>query len=665
VTETVAYRWPGWDDDAMALATARRRSVTSVGVLVIATILLGAVQLAGDDRDGSASVELASEQLSGAAAVADDPAASGGSSVRLAGPSGPAAAPCRGAELLPGADLGAAVAASPEGATLCLRSGVHRVSEPVRPKDGQRLVGEPGAVVSGAKVVTGFARSGRNWVAAAFLPRDPSTHGECATPGCAYPQDVFFGGVPLTRVLDLSDLGPGRFYQDFQTNRLYLRDNPDGRMVEQAYAPSVVWSAARGVTVRGLVVEKAANEAQRAAIDNEGGGGWVIEDNEVRYNHGVGIRGDSSAVRGNVVHHNGQLGLSGHGDGSLVEGNEIAWNNTAGYQCLWECGGTKWAENRGLVVRGNWSHDNQGPGMWTDINNVDVLYEDNVVTDNQGYGILHEISYRAVIRGNVVQDTRPRDAPGFFGGGEIVVSASPDVEVYGNRVRGTLGIGILQQRRVDYPSPLGPHEARNVHVHDNTVIATDPSAVVAGLATDVPGLDDPGRLAERNNRFSNNRYYLPELSGRSFDWLGGLRTAEEWRGYGQDTTGAFQAAEDAKRHDPRVPSPATGVAGSAVAVVSVPVAGTYRIWSRVQGGGGSLLLEVDGGQPVPVDGGTGGGWTWVGHRRDDPGGKLEVSLGAGRHVLRFTGRGAGVGLDRVILTTDRRCMPAGNGDNCA
>jgi hypothetical protein len=651
----------------MALATARRWPVALLGVLLIGAVLLLAVLRAGDEHDGSASVELVPEQLSGAAAVVDDPAASGGSYVRLAGPSDRGAAPCRGIEVRPGADLGAAVTASPEGATLCLRSGVHRVSEPVRAKDRQRLVGEPGTVVSGAKVVTGFSRAGRDYVAAAFLPRNPSTHGECATRGCAYPQDVFLGGAPLTRVLDLDDLEAGRFYQDFGTNRLYLRDDPDGRLVEQAHAPSILWSAARDVTVRGLVVEKAANEAQRAAIDNEGGGGWVIEDNEVRYNHGVGIRGDSSTVRGNVVHHNGQLGLSGHGDGSLVEGNEIAWNNTAGYHCLWECGGTKWAENRSLIVRGNWSHDNHGPGMWTDINNVDVVYEDNVVTGNQGYGILHEISYRATIRGNIVQDTRPRDDTGFFGGGEIVVSASPDVEVYGNDVRGVVGIGILQQRRVDFPSPLGPHEARNVHVHDNTVVATDPSSVVAGMATDVPGLDDPRRLAGRNNRFTGNRYHLPQLSGRWFDWLGNLRTAEEWRGYGQDITGVVKALGDAERRDRRVPSPATGVTGSAVAVVSVPVAGTYRIWSRVggqDGRGGSLLVEVDGGQPVPVDGG-GGGWTWVDHRRGDPGSKLDVRLGAGRHVLRLTGRGAGTGLDRVILTTDRRCVPAGGGDNCA
>jgi hypothetical protein len=113
----------------MALATARLRPVVLLGVLIIAAVLLFAVLRAGDDRDGSASIELVPEQLSGAAAVADDPAASGGSYVRLAGPSGRGAAPCRGTEVRPGVDLGTAVGASPEGATLCLRPGVHRVSD--------------------------------------------------------------------------------------------------------------------------------------------------------------------------------------------------------------------------------------------------------------------------------------------------------------------------------------------------------------------------------------------------------------------------------------------------------------------------------------------------------------------------------------------------------
>ena len=59
-------------------------------------------------------------------------------------------------------------------------------------------------------------------------------------------------------------------------------------------------------------------------------------------------------------------------DDGLVEGNEIDHNNTAGFSAFWEAGGTKWAETRRLVVRGNRAHHNQGPGLWTDGGNFRV-----------------------------------------------------------------------------------------------------------------------------------------------------------------------------------------------------------------------------------------------------------------------------------------------------
>ena len=143
-------------------------------------------------------------------------------------------------------------------------------------------------MVSGARwSPCSTGRAGTGWPRVP-APRPEPTRG-VRHPWLRHPQDVFLGGVPLTRVLDPGDLGPGRFYQDFRTNRLYLRDNPDGRIVEQAYAPSILWSAARGVTVRVLVVEKRPTRRSVRPSTTK----WrrlVIEDNEVRYNHGVGIR---------------------------------------------------------------------------------------------------------------------------------------------------------------------------------------------------------------------------------------------------------------------------------------------------------------------------------------------------------------------------------------
>ena len=72
------------------------------------------------------------------------------------------------------------------------------------------------------------------------------------------------------------------------------------------------------------------------------------------------------------------------------------------YSMDFEAGGTKFVKSDGLVARGNFVHHNGGPGLWSDIDNIRTLYEGNRVEDNAREGIVHEISYSAVIRGNTV-----------------------------------------------------------------------------------------------------------------------------------------------------------------------------------------------------------------------------------------------------------------------
>ncbi len=154
---------------------------------------------------------------------------------------------------------------------------------------------------------------------------------------------------------------------------------------------------ADNVRIQGLVVEGYASPLQTGAIryvTGQGSQGWVVEGNEVRSNKGIGIQaGPLWRVLGNYVHHNGQMGLSGSGGEILVQGNEIAFNNTDGNNPYWEAGGTKFVFTSQLVLRDNYVHDNKGPGLWCDINNIDVLYENNRVVNNDGPGIFHEVSY--------------------------------------------------------------------------------------------------------------------------------------------------------------------------------------------------------------------------------------------------------------------------------
>ncbi len=442
-----------------------------------------------------------------------------------------AGVPPDGVAIRPGESIQARVNAMAPGTQFVLKAGVHR-EQSVTPKEGNSFVGEPGAVMAGARLLTSFTRQGAYWVADGQT-QESGPHGSCtaARPRCNRAHDLFLDGAVLRHVGTLAEVVPGAWYFDYPANRIYMADDPDGHTVETSVTAQAFAGPAGNVTVRGIVIEKYANPAQTGAVDAGRGAGWVVRDNEVRYTHGAGIRiGHRAQIVGNNVHHNGQLGVGGVGDDALVEGNTIAYNNAAGYDPGWEGGGTKFAVTRNLVVRNNHVHHNVGAGLWTDIDNIHTLYEGNRVEDNESSGIFHEISYDAVIRNNVVRRNGFAFSGWLYGAG-ILISSSSNVEVVGNTVEDNAhGInGIDQQRGA---GRHGPWVLQNLYVHHNEVRAGD-YGKAAGIAGDV-ALFTPARSI----RYENNTYFL----GRNvwpFEWNSKGLAEAGWRGVGQDAAGTF------------------------------------------------------------------------------------------------------------------------------
>jgi parallel beta-helix repeat protein len=447
-----------------------------------------------------------------------------------------AAAPsCTGVRVPAGTSIQAAIDSNPGGTTLCLGTGVHRLSKALAPKTGQRLIGEPSAVLNGAISVTSFSRTGTTtWMAHGVVPTAPSTNGVCMPgySGCKYSEAVFYDSRPLWRVMSLSELGPGKFYEDYQAGTLYIADDPGGHQVEVARAKAAISSSASAVTVQGLVVEKFANDAQRGAI--MGGSDWTIQHNEVRLNHGVGIETPNAQrvkVLDNHIHHNGQLGVSGWRTVDAVfEGNELAFNNTAGfYNADWEAGGGKWTESSALMVRNNSVHDNKAVGLWFDINDVDVTIEGNRIQDNDSDGIRYEISYDAVIRDNQIAGNGFKDPTGWVDGAGIMINSAQGVEIDGNVVDSNFnGITLRQDDRGS--GSLGEYVVKNTRVHDNQVI----------MRRGTTGLSSSDTTAyTRDNRFENNHYTVVGADPTNFSWSGDERTWTQWQQYGHDLGGSF------------------------------------------------------------------------------------------------------------------------------
>lgn len=465
-----------------------------------------------------------------------------------------------GIRIAPNENAVSIVSAQLAGTTFVFEPGVHRLTNKLDPQDGDVFYGMPGAVLSGARVLTSFEQDGSLWYASGQTQQG-WRHGECRSsdPRCNYPEDFFIDDVPLRHVASKAEVVSGTYYFDYDADRIYFADNPAGRVVETTVVGAAISGAVDDVTVTGLVVEKFGSAAQRGAImaDFVGsttsyGERWIIENNTVRLNHGLGIRaGHGARIVNNKVIRNGQMGIgSSGGSNTLIEGNEIAYNNFAGYSDGWEAGGTKFSNTIGLVVRDNHVHHNDGPGLWTDINNYDTLYEENLVEHNEETGIFHEISYDAIIRNNVIRSNGVRsgeDSYAYVFGAGILIYSSSNVEVYGNEVLDNWnGITALQHDRGT--GDRGRWEIRNVHVHDNTIrMGYHPNGRGPQGGTGVYGVSGVAQAGgfdevfsdAYNNRFERNDYELVSSSAPHFTWENAGRTFASWQSFGQDVTGSM------------------------------------------------------------------------------------------------------------------------------
>lgn len=444
----------------------------------------------------------------------------------------PTSAPAGAIILHVGDNVSAIVYATPVGATFYFEPGVYR-GVSITPKDGQTFIGAEGAILNGSAVLTNFTQQGNLWVVGGQTQegiRHATGEGDGVSMRPGYPETVFVNDTPLKPVDALSKVVPGTFYFDYAADKIYIADNPTGQKVEAGKLTDAFHGNAQNVTVQNLVVEKYDPPVQSGAIGHEGNQGWVIRDNEVRLNYATGIHViANSKIIGNYVHDNGQMGLGGSGDNILVEGNEIAKNGFwSGIDVLWEGGGFKLANTDNLIVRGNYSHDNHGSGMWTDIDNIHTLYEDNLVVHNTHIGITHEISYDAVIRNNTLIGNGYGDPRGWLWGAEIQIQNSKNVDVYGNRIDmtgGGNGVVLIQQNRGS--GEFGPHVTTGNHIHDNFIVDHDSKGLIGGVAD-----YNWSGVANGGNTWDNNQYYMPDVGNRF--WWGGTYS---FAGFESHTTG--------------------------------------------------------------------------------------------------------------------------------
>jgi parallel beta-helix repeat protein len=285
-----------------------------------------------------------------------------------------------------------------------------------------------------------------------------------------------------------------------------------------------------GVEIRGLVIRDFVPPDLGGYGAIKGGPHWRVIGNRIGPNKNVGLYQEAfSVIRGNLIRRNTVAGIDAFkANGSLVVNNELSYNGKS--RAPGRASAAKWAGSIGIVIRGNFFHNNWSNSLWLDGDNLDVVVENNIVTDNFGKGIHYEISCAGVIRGNVIKGNA---GPG------ILVVASRNVRIYRNIVGGN-GDGI-QVSHQDRTSENGPNDncpwvTGRVRIHDNKVMMRRGST---GLWTwqvsDGDAIFTDGRV-----RFFRNHYRVAAGLTRPFLWANGSLTWSQWRSHGQDRDGTFQ-----------------------------------------------------------------------------------------------------------------------------
>jgi parallel beta-helix repeat protein len=448
-----------------------------------------------------------------------------------------------------GDDFQRIVLANPPGTRFVIASGVHRLQR-VRPKNRMVFVGERGAVMSGAKVLRRFSREGNLWVVGGqtqqgFVHPDAGTQ-----PGYErdnYPEDLFIDGRRLRHVSSKSEVGPGKWFFDYDANRIYIGDDPAGHLVETSatdyafYGPGV-----KNVVIENVTVHHYANPAHTGALHAGDTRNWTIRYVDASHNHGIGVHtGPGTHLHHSRMAHNGQMGLrgesvdekSGFDAPMVIEHNEIAHNRELGYSWGWEGGALKILKSTGTAFRNNWVHDNAGPGIWFDSSNRATTIASNLVEDNTHMGIFYEVSYGPTkISWNTVR-RNGAGQPGADGAG-ILITSSRNVEVFGNAVdRNERGIAL---RMTDRGSGAdGKFEVANVRVYNNDI------RMLTGWTGLSEETGNDAYYTSKGNVFEDNTYRLDDKNARLFRWQRGPQTNtwKEWRAFGHDLPGALLTAE--------------------------------------------------------------------------------------------------------------------------
>ena len=387
--------------------------------------------------------------------------------------------------------------------TVVLRGGTYHEYFIVPPGKDVTIQSYPKEAVwfDGSSPVSGFTASGNTWKVDWTTQFDSSptyTRGapDGTTPGwtfldpahpmAAHPDGVWIDGVEQQQVGSLGQVKPGTFFVDYSAKKLYLGSNPSGKTVQAGTLAQAVSLRAPGTVIRGIGFRRYADSVWQQGVITAYYPNMHLENVEVddSATGGIGFFDTGSSLKNVSILRSGQMGFqASYADGLVLDNLLVRDSNDERFNPTPSAGGIKVTTTRGVTLKNSEITGTTGNQFWTDQSTFDIEVVNNSITGGSRYGIILEISSKALVANNVV-------AGNAFDG--LCVSDTDNVQVWNNTLvgNGKAAVSLVQDSRRITQLSVSGHDRRRPQpdmsmpwVTKNLVLGNNIYSPGAGSAT--------------------------------------------------------------------------------------------------------------------------------------------------------------------------------------